>query len=139
MGVVLGVVFEGVLAALVPLAGEMAGEVWSLAGEVWSLAAVWPLVFCNCSPPSSCSASCEGSMGGYQGNMRVVPGEHGGGTRETWGWYQGNMGWYQGNMGVVPGKHGGGTRGTWGGTMGTWGWYQGNMGVVPGEHGVARG
>ena len=84
-GVVLvGVVFEGVV-----LAGEMGGE-------VWSLAAVWPLVFFNCSPPSNCSPSCKDNYRqedrGRGITMEIwigegLPREHGLGEEH----YQGNM------------------------------------------------
>ena len=70
-GVVLvGVVLEGVVLVGVVLAGEMGGE-------VWSLAAVWPRVFFNCSPPSSCSPSCRHRDSQEDwGVHRALPREH---------------------------------------------------------------
>ena len=65
-----GVVLEGVVLVGVVLAGEMGGE-------VWSLAAVWPRVFFNCSPPSSCSPSCRHRDSQEDwGVHRALPREH---------------------------------------------------------------
>ena len=67
-----------------------------MGGEVWSLAAVWPLVFFNCSPPSNCSPSCKDNYRqedrGRGITMEIwigegLPREHGLGEEH----YQGNM------------------------------------------------